>query len=228
MLPLRIVGAGCHGKFIYVMLEGGRSIWSTLGMTGGWTTNPDQDYIRFALRLASDRQLYFRDKRNFGTIKFVTSPAELRQKLESLGPDMMTERSDLEILRCLRKRDEWNVCKALMDQKVIAGVGNYVKAESLWRAKINPHATIGELDDDTLIDLKKHIENVLHESYNAQGASIRDYRRPDGGEGEYTFHMRVYGKKLDEEGNKVRREGTPDGRTTHWSPQRQVIPFKEE
>ena len=88
ILPINIVGAGCTGKFIFMILEGGSSIWNSLGMTGYWSETKSK-HARLALHI-DNNVLYFNDTRNFGTIKFVGDKKELIKKLETLGPDMMT------------------------------------------------------------------------------------------------------------------------------------------
>ena len=105
-----------------------------------------------------------------------------------------------------------------MDQSVVCGVGNYVKADSLWLAKINPHSKISELSDKNLIVLNESIQKVLRESYNTGGATIRTYQNVNGEIGQYSSRFLVYNRKIDSEGNEVIKEKTPDGRTTHWSP----------
>ena len=82
-------GVHCKGKFIYLSLDGGEaSLWSTLGMTGGWTVRRDQPHARVALRLrgeVEEARLVFYDMRNFGTFRVCFEAAALARKLESLG-----------------------------------------------------------------------------------------------------------------------------------------------
>jgi|TARA_R110001583_G_scaffold38874_18_gene125256 formamidopyrimidine-DNA glycosylase len=216
--PLRAVGVGVHGKFIYWILEKEFSIWNTLGMTGYWSTEEHQ-HNRIKISFSNGDYLYFRDQRNFGTLKFVRGKHQLIEKLHSLGPDMLSQEvTDEEFISCLRKKNKHNVCKVLMDQSVICGIGNYVKADSLWLAKINPHSQISELTDAHLQKLKNSIQRVLKESYKTGGATIRTYQNLDGQKGEYASKFLVYNRKTDSEGHQVIRESTPDGRTTHWSP----------
>ena len=88
-LPIQIAGAGCHGKFIFIILSGGSSIWCTLGMTGSWTRKREpHSKIKFTL---SDGEIFFTDPRNFGTIRFVSDGKMLIDKISSLGPDMLGE-----------------------------------------------------------------------------------------------------------------------------------------
>ena len=84
-----------------------------------------------------------------------------------------------------------------MDQKVISGIGNYLKAEALYRARIHPLATVGDLDDDDLEALRVASLTCIRQSYAAKGATLRDYRLPDGTPGEATFEFLCYGNRYD-------------------------------
>ena len=137
-LPTKIVGVGVHGKFLYILTSSGYNMWCTLGMTGQWSDQRTK-HTRIKIQTSTNNSVYYNDQRNFGTIKFVYGPNKLKKKLQALGPDMLTE--DLgpdEFVSCLRRKESWNITKALMDQTVIAGVGNYIKAEALWLAGLNP------------------------------------------------------------------------------------------
>ncbi|HIL27366.1 MAG TPA: hypothetical protein EYG21_08310 [Nitrospinaceae bacterium] len=221
-IPVPVAGIGVHGKFIYWILGKEFSIWNTLGMTGSWVTE-EHHHNRVRFSFLNGDYLYFRDQRNFGTLKFVRGKHQLIEKLQSLGPDMLSQEvADDEFIRIFRKRNKYNICKVLMDQSLVSGIGNYVKADSLWLAKINPHSKVSELSDIQLKILKNSIEEVLKESYRSGGATIRTYQNLDGQKGEYASRFLVYNRKVDSEGNNVVREPTPDGRTTHWSPAHQT------
>ena len=217
-LPLGIAGAGVHGKFIYVIFERGYSLWCTLGMSGSWSPNADK-HTRVCLKLSDESCVYFIDMRNFGTLKFVAGKERLIEKLQSLGPDMLAEDvANEKFIARLRKKKNDNICKVLMDQSVIAGVGNYLKADSLWAAQINPFAKVSDLSDDDLIILCDKIKELIRVSYDLGGATISTYRGIDGQKGEYTSRFLVYNRQHDTMGNAVIKEMTPDGRKTHWSP----------
>ncbi len=215
--PLDIVGIGVHGKFIYWITRNDIFLYNTLGMTGTWTRIKTK-HSRVEIKL-DDESVYFTDQRNFGTLKFVEGRSALIEKLKSLGPDLLSQSvEDGLFISRLRSKNKWTIAKALMDQSVVSGVGNYVKAEALWRARISPHRKIEDLQDDKLGLLKKCCQEVLLSSYSDGGASIRNYVRPDGTLGEYTSRFAVYNQDEDPDGNKVIKESTADGRTTHWVP----------
>ena len=218
-LPAKVTGVGVHGKFLYWILNNDFYVWNTLGMTGHWS--PDKrKHSRVEFCFDDDTKVYFNDQRNFGTIKLVRGRHYLLEKLKTLGPDMLAENiSDDMFFQSLRKKAKWPITKAIMNQKVIAGVGNYVKADSLWLAKISPHRTVESLADKDLSALNTAIKKILRESFESGGATIRTYENFDGTLGQYTKRFLVYNQKKDPEGNEVIKEKTPDGRTTHWVPE---------
>lgn len=227
-LPIGVVGAGVHGKFIYLILDGGYSLWCTLGMSGRWSTTNDA-HSRVELKLNNATSVYFVDQRNFGTLKFVAGKERLIEKLQSLGPDMFTTKMGPEkFVKLLRKKNSHNICKVLMDQSVIAGVGNYLKADSLWAAKIYPFANIQDLSDNELSVLFTKIKEIIQASYDNNGATISAYRDIFGENGDYSSRFLVYNRKCDAMGNSVVRNHTPDGRKTHWSPDVQTRGMKNE
>ena len=217
ILPISVIGAGVHGKFIYWILNDEYSIWSTLGMTGQWTSDEtDHSRVRFNL---SDGAVFFNDQRNFGTLKFVRGKFQLIEKLKSLGPDMLSsDVDDATFVERFRRHPTWEITKVLMDQSVIAGVGNYIKADSLWLARISPKRKVVDLLDDELFRLNHAIQQIMRESYQSGGASIKSYRTFDGLEGKYSSKFLVYNQTHDPDGNEVIKETTEDNRTTHWVP----------
>ncbi len=216
-LPTQIVGVGSHGKFIYWISKNEIFLHSSLGMTGSWSDKPTSHArVRFDFDGVS---VYFNDQRNFGTLKFVPGKKALIEKLKTLGPDMLAEdiTDDVFIDRLKLKPDK-TIAEAIMDQKVIAGVGNYVKAESLWFARLSPHRKVSSLLPQEMSMLNGSIKSVLRESFQRGGATIQTYQTFDGKKGEYTRQFSVYNRKEDPDGNPVVKEKTADGRTTHWVP----------
>lgn len=214
------------GKFMYWELNNQWSLWCTYGMSGQWEREQTK-HSALAIFHRTTRvgvmedcipPIYFNDQRHFGTLKFVKGEEELAQKLASLGPDMLREPSAVEFLDRLYKCDRKTIAEALMDQSVVSGIGNYVKAESLYLAEISPHRIVNSLTTGEIVHLRDQIINVMRASYRLGGASIQTYRNPDGSGGEMQRRFVVYGHDTDPLGNEVRREATSDGRTTWWVP----------
>jgi len=216
-LPIAVVGVGVHGKFLYWILKDELSIWNTLGMSGDWSdVQKKHSRVKFVL---NDGDVFFNDMRNFGTLKFVRGKYRLLEKLKSLGPDMLAQDvSDEEFIKRFRRRPHWQITTALMNQSVIAGVGNYIKAESLWLARISPHRILKEITDAELAALNRSIRQVMHESFNTEGTTVRTYSDEAGNLNEYNRRYLVYNQKSDPDGNEVVKELTADKRMTHWCP----------
>lgn len=209
----------CKGKFIWINLDD-VVIFNTLGMTGSWSREKS-NHSRIELDFYENDRLYFNDIRNFGTFQ-VKTQSDLEKKLKSIGPDMLSNPPD-DFIGILRKYDHKNICEVLMNQKVISGVGNYIKAESLWYSRINPCALVKDLTDKNLETLDKAIRFVINKSYDAQGATIQSYYTFDGDNGNAVQGFAVYGKNKDYNGHNVIKETTLDKRTTHWVKERQII-----
>jgi len=217
-LPMKIVGAGVHGKFIYWILGDELSIWSTLGMTGAWSSQESSHTrVKFVL---NDGEVFYNDQRNFGTLKFVRGKFQLIEKLKSMGPDMLAEDvSDDAFIERIRKKPNWAITKVLMEQSLVAGVGNYIKSDSLWLARINPHRKVEEISDLELVDLNRSIKHIMRESFQSGGATIQTYKSFDGKDGDYTRRFLVYNQDQDPDGNTVIKETTEDKRSTFWVPE---------
>jgi formamidopyrimidine-DNA glycosylase len=193
----------------------------TYGMTGQWSPKKSK-HSAGCLTFVDGSSIFYNDTRRFGTIKFVFSEEEHQRKLASLGPDMLSENvNDEKFIERMRKRPNKTIVEVLLDQSIISGVGNYVKAEALYAARLSPHRVVAKITDDELKTLRYNIVDIMTNSYRSGGATIRDYADPEGNEGLYGSLLKVYGRSLDPHGNEVIKEETLDGRTTWWCPEEQ-------
>jgi formamidopyrimidine-DNA glycosylase len=218
-LPIICEGVGVHGKFIYAVFGGGSSLFITLGMSGWFSTKLNK-HSRFKIE-TQDNEIYFNDIRNFGTLKWVRTKEELKNKLSTLGPDIAnTNLSNQIFLEKLRtpKNLKLNICEVIMNQKNIAGIGNYMKAEALYLSKIDPRSKVFDLTIENLVTIIERSREIAQISYDLGGATIKSYRTPSGTSGEFSRRFHVYGQSHDPLENLVERLETPDGRTTHWVP----------
>lgn len=199
----------------------------TYGMTGGWMTGQStHPAFMFVLeRTDGDPglvELTFDDVRHFGTLKFTRGMHELERKLASLGPDMLVAPPDeLGFAQRILRRPCVTLAEALMDQRTVCGIGNYVKAESLWLARLSPHRIVSDLTTDEIVCLRGAVVTVLAQSYALKGATIKSYADPDGNVGEATSRFACYGRRIDPDGLSIVSEETRDGRNTWWCPERQ-------
>lgn len=219
-LPKLVTAVGCKGKFIYFLFGDGSSLWNTLGMSGYWSHQPGK-HNRAVLTTCDHSTMFYNDMRNFGTFKYVSSQDELTKKLNSLGPDLLSEDVSLSAFRkslTKGKRADKPISQLLMDQSVVSGVGNYLKAEILYRCRMSPHRICRNISDGEFETLLHASRSIMKLSYETGGATIRNYKDASGKNGMYNRRFAVYNQKLDPQGNEVVRETTQDKRTTHWVP----------
>lgn len=220
-MPCKVLSVKVKGKFIYFTVEttqGITDIWNTLGLTGGWSSRKDKN-LRAIIKYDGE-ELYFSDQRNFGTLKFGNSLKETQDKLDSLGHDFLLGdvacTKSLSIFKIKRNQGR-TLAEILMDQRNYAGVGNYIKAEALYRAQIAPHRTGSSLIEAEIIKLHESIQNIMREAYQARPTALIGYKDLPVADTKI-FHKVVYRKFKDPLGNEVKAEDTKDKRTTYWVP----------
>ena len=229
-LPQIITGVSCKGKKIIFQLANEMYITSTLGLEGNWSWASSK-HANLYFELSDGPHLYFSDSRHFGNMQiFLTTDTLLNDLNSKIGPDLLAyaidyynnepEPSepitiDLWKTRVNRYRNK-QACEFLMDQKIFSGIGNYLKAEILYRAKIKPSRLLSAFTEQEIVTLYWTTLETIYESFFAGGLTIKSYWDPDGKRG--TFAKVVYGSKQDPLGNPVIQETFKDGRTTHWVP----------
>lgn len=152
-----ITDISCYGKLIYItVLKNGITsiILSTFGMTGKWVINYPHElkHERIRLYFADGSIASFVDMRNFGTFKIVTE-AELEKKLKGFGPDILvnSEGSFLKFLERIKKYARFKpIAEAIMDQRIAAGCGNYIRADAMYMARLSPHKVVNTLNEEEL------------------------------------------------------------------------------
>lgn len=216
-LPIKVMGVGTKGKFIFIALEDCRSLWTTMGMAGFWTEDATKfSRIRMDYTGPKSGSLYFNDARNFGTFKIAQSGEELDAKLATLGPDLLTDDISYEEFKSrINLRPTWPICKVLMDQSIVSGIGNYLKAEILWLTKISPHRLVSNVQEVEMQDLYQMSIATINCAYENFGSTVKVLD-----ESIVSLigdrHRLVYGYATDIIGNNICCEQTEDGRVTHW------------
>jgi len=168
-----------------------------LKMTGRFHIAPHEAplprYARFVMRLNDDMALVFSDMRRFGTVRLL-SPGALADWdfYASLGPEPW-DMTPTAFTTTLSRRTT-RIKALLLDQTVIAGIGNIYADESLFYARIRPDAPANSLSPAQGEHLLTAIQDVIARALAAGGSTIRDYRTPDGVEGGFQHQFMVYGK----------------------------------
>jgi len=216
-VPFIIKEVKSKGKHIFFHLNNGY-LHSHLIMTGKWLWTEGK-YTRIKFHLNDGRVLYYDDQRRWGHLDWMNQ-TQYEAKLKTIGIDLLSEKIGLtqwkKIMRNKRLKKNKQICDLLMSQKYISGIGNYLKAEILYRAKIKPNRTLIDLTEKELEDLYQISLETIKASYESKGLTIATYETPDGQRG--CFELMVYNQKVDPLGNEVVKETFQDGRVTHWVP----------
>ena len=220
--PVLLKDINCKGKFIYFTFVDESEeyyMFNTLGMTGMWT-NVHNKYARVCFFFKDSEPLYYTDVRNFGTLKVVNSIKDLNKKLDSLGPDVLNCDIDWQGFknRFIGKPNK-TIVECLMNQSVVSGIGNYLKSEILYASKISPYRQIKDITLNEWHDLYYNSIAIPMTSYKLGGATIKDYRQPNGKEGAFSRRFAVYNCKTDPKNNIIIKETTKDKRSTYWVPE---------
>lgn len=184
------------GKYLLIDTDGERSLLVHLGMTGRLRINragdPRANHTHVVLGLG-DRELRFSDPRRFGQIDVVTRAKEREHPaLSVLGPDALTDGVDPVAFHA-RSRGKKAMLKAfVLDQSVLAGVGNIYASEALWRAKLRPTTRAHKLTVESANRLALAISEVIANALENGGTSLRDFVDADGAEGENADYLWVY------------------------------------
>jgi len=178
-LPLKITKFNCKGKFIYWELEDDWYIFLTLGLKGRISVGDKEDYNRVKF-VTSCGNLYLRDKLNNGTINIYKGCERVQKKLKTLGVDLLKSNMSIkDVAKTLRdkfkkKRNQDELIgDLLLDQKYLAGVGNYIRADALYCAKISPFRKFVDITDDELETLIKCVKKIMTTSFTIQTESCK-------------------------------------------------------
>ncbi len=220
-----------RGKYLLLRLDDGETLAIHLRMTGNLLRRAAGEEapraLRAELELDDGSIVGYTDLRRFGTWELLRDEETLAAFLAfRLGPEPFSDAFSPEFLHASLRRREAPVKAVLLDQRVVAGLGNIYADESLWAAKIHPEVPASRLRRADAERLHGAVRDALAAGIAAQGASIRDYRMPDGGHGSAQERFAAYGRT----GLPCPRCGTPikrlvvGQRGTHFCPHCQKAP----
>ena len=201
-LPAKVLSVFTKGKVIFIRLAGDYSIISTLGMSGWWyppletinpllmsqayyskvidTINKAEQHTRLSLNMDDGTQVNYIDPRNFGNF-FVVTQDEFQARVNLLGVDLLNNVSYIGLPNgidwfstCLSKKkySKKPIAEVLLDQSLIAGIGNIYRSESLYLAGIDPNREAGSLSQDQCLKLIKAVDMVLELAYQGRGRMV--------------------------------------------------------
>ena len=188
-----------RGNYILVRTDGGTVIIH-LGMTGHLKVQHEQDprvkHDHFAFYLDDGHVIRLNDQRRFGLVRFV--PPELDpmadKHLKDLGPEPLSAAFSGAYLHQALKRIKGPIKPALMNARIVVGVGNIYASESLFTAGIHPESAACAVPEEQCEKLAQIIKETLQHSIAQGGTTIRDFSGADGKPGYFVQELKVYGK----------------------------------
>ena len=218
-----VIDLGRRAKYGLVHTNRGDTMIFHLGMSGAWRVDPSEigKHDHLLLETNEGRKLHLRDPRRFGSVDLVPT-AELQDwpVFKALGPEPLGGAINGKWLKHEFAGRTAAVKLLLLDQRIVAGLGNIYACEALFRAKIDPRKPAGRVSKAKLDALADAIPLVLEEAIEAGGSSLKDFVAPDGELGYFSKKFDVY----DREGepchrceDKVRRI-VQGGRSTFFCP----------
>ncbi|PIE11040.1 MAG: DNA-formamidopyrimidine glycosylase [Rhodobacterales bacterium] len=205
-----------RSKYILADLDGDETLLIHLGMSGRITVSGDplglfhhdhaapQKHDHVILDIEGGAKVVFNDPRRFGAMDMFPTAQETTHKLIAvLGPEPLGNGFDAATLGAKLAGRNAPIKTLLLDQRIVAGLGNIYVCEALHRAGINPNRAGGRISDARLETLVQEIRTTLQDAIAAGGSSLRDYRQADGELGYFQHSFRVY----DREGAPCPRDG---------------------
>jgi formamidopyrimidine-DNA glycosylase len=248
-----VTGLGRRAKYLLADLDSGDVLLMHLGMSGSFRVvkederhapgkfhharAEDRAHDHVVFHMSSGAAVIFNDPRRFGYMKIIARGAvDEEPLLRGLGPEPLGNEFDARMLARSCANKKTSLKAALLDQRVVAGLGNIYVCEALYRAQLSPRrlaATLatkalpskgvaGGEPTDHAVRLVAAIHAVLNQAIKAGGSSLRDHRQTSGELGYFQHSFQVY----DREGENCQTEGcngivkrfTQNGRSTFWCP----------
>jgi formamidopyrimidine-DNA glycosylase len=196
----RVLGFRRRAKYILMRLEGGRSVLIHLGMSGRMRIGLQGDaaaaHEHLVMWTDDGWRIGFIDPRRFGMLDLVSTAAEDEHRLlAGLGPEPLGNEFSEATLSAALEGKRTPIKAALLDQRVVAGLGNIYVSEALFRARISPRRLAASVAGARAARLVPAIRDTLSEAIAAGGSSLRDYVQPHGELGYFSHAWRVYGRE---------------------------------
>jgi len=252
ILNKKVLSVERRAKNILINISGGKTILVHLKMTGhllygkyefkkdnkqskwipaenGPLNDPYNRFVHVVFTFSNGKNLAFSDARKFGKITLLnTAVAHDTKHLNNIGPEPLDKNFTLEKLKeRLDKKPNGKIKTVLIDQSVIAGIGNIYSDEILWRAGIHPERKVSKIKEEELKKIFKAIKETLAKGIDFGGDSMSDYRNIYGLPGKFQLHHEAYRRT----GKKCRKKGCTgiikrkkiNGRSAHFCPVHQKL-----
>lgn len=195
-----VVALGRRGKALWIDVEGGAGVLVRLGMTGRLVVEAGEarraPHTHVALALMGGHELRFVDARRFGSVVPYRAPAARDALLADVGPDVLTlddagRRAVVDALRATER----TLKDALLDQRLLAGVGNIYASEALFRARLSPYLRGRQLGAAAAARLVAAAEATLADAVRHRGTSFSDYVDGRGEQGDNLAYLYVFARE---------------------------------
>jgi formamidopyrimidine-DNA glycosylase len=189
-----VLGFRRRGKYIFMRLDTGTSALIHLGMSGRMVIDaPFVPHQHLTLQTDDGGSIGFVDPRRFGALDLIaTADEDTHRLVANLGPEPLGNSFSAPALLAALAGKATPIKAALLDQTVVAGIGNIYASEALFRAGISPRRLAGGLGGARVDRLVPAIKNTLIEAIAAGGSSLRDYVQPSGELGYFQHAWKVY------------------------------------
>lgn len=199
----RVLNVYRRAKYMVFDMDDGHSVIVHLGMTGVFRTIlPNQKkfekdiHDHFLMQTEDGVEIVFRDPRRFGVLDILKTDEVSESKyLGHLGIEPLSRGFTAKKLHTELSRRSLPIKQAIMDQKIVVGVGNIYASEALFKSHIDPRRAANTLDESELATLVKNIKSVLREAIENGGSTLRDYRNIGGERGYFQMHFEVYDRE---------------------------------
>ena len=187
-----------RGKYLLIVLDEDLTLIAHMRMTGRLNYYPEhlepEKHTHVVFRLEHG-EVHFSDVRKFGRIQAIPTPLCFSgSSLRKLGPEPLEDEFTPAVLKERFGKKKVFLKAALLDQTVLAGMGNIYVDEALFLAELSPDRRVDTLSEKEISKLHQAIQNVLQAGIDAQGTSFRDYRDANGEKGSFEQALQVYGR----------------------------------
>jgi len=200
----RIEDIARRAKYLIVSLSGDLTMLTHLGMSGSWTHrgdgfdagsfDPRHDHV--VLALDDGTSLVYNDPRRFGLIKVApTEKLGTVQELKGLGPEPLSREFNAGYFESKARGKKVAIKNLLMDQRIVAGVGNIYASEVLFRAGVRPTRRAGRVTRAEIERIVKATPAILRAAIGSRGTTFRSYRDSRGQPGRFAQRLKVYGRE---------------------------------
>jgi formamidopyrimidine-DNA glycosylase len=194
LIHLKMTGHLLYGNYVFDKKE---NKWSPDVKERAALFDPYNRFIHVVFTFSNGKHLVFCDSRKFGKVTIVpTLNKENTQHLKNIGPEPLDKSFTFPKFKDhLLLKPNWKIKTVLMDQSIIAGIGNIYSDEMLWLASIHPESNPNKVPEKQLLKLYTSMKEVLRKGIDFGGDSMSDYRNIHGLRGDFQNHHNVYKKK---------------------------------